>query len=153
MSTTPITSIPTTPIPLVVMATAKAAKKALFKCLAYPSSVYIFPNGKPAHFVNGRFTTDIQSEIDHFENEIRNGHPTITVDENERIVEVFDDPISALRAKIEKEIRDKMAAATNPENDMGKSESGKLAMATSTTIKDMAQGSTSGVALANIKIK
>ena len=130
---------PATPIPMVVMGTAKTKTKALFKC-SIPYSNYVFPNGKYAHFIGGRFATDIVSEIEHLENEVQNGHPTISIDENERIVEVFADPISALRSQIEAQIRAEMAAATDKGNDLGTSESGKMTMANSSTVGELAAG-------------
>jgi hypothetical protein len=147
---------PATPIQPVVMSTAKTKTKALFFC-SIPYSNYVFPNGKYAYFIDGKFVTDIVSEIEHLENEIANGHPCIFVKEAERTVEVFADPIVALRAKIEKEIRAEMAAATNPENDMGKSVQGPLTMANSSTVGELTAGGNSGAAKTfspgNIKIK
>lgn len=124
------------------MSIAKVFKSAI------PSVNYIFGNGKPAIFVNGKFATTIESEIAELENEIRLGHPHIYIDENEKEIDSSAiDPISSLRAQIEKEIMDKMAAATNPENDMGTSEQEKLKVATSADVAQAAQGG-SGTSLA-----
>jgi hypothetical protein len=133
-------AMPSTPIPVVVMSQAKAKQKALFKS-AIRYCLYLFPNGKPAHFIDHRFATDVVSEIEHLENEIAGGHTMLSVDLNERVVESYEDPIAGLRAKILAEVKAEMAAATNPENQMGNSQQGPLNMATSASIVDMASGS------------
>ena len=57
------------------------------------------------------------------------------------------DPIQALRAKIEAQIRAEMAAATDLNNDRGTSEVEKLKPSSSTDVMDAAAGG-SGVGLA-----
>lgn len=113
-----------------------------------PSINYIFRNGKPAIFVQGKYSTSVEAEIDELKDEIAKGHPHIYVDPEEAEIDSsLVDPLSALRAKIEAEIRAKMAAATNPENDMGKTTQEPLKPASSQDIQEAAGGG-SGVALA-----
>jgi hypothetical protein len=118
-----------------------------------PSVNYVFTNGKPAIFVAGKFATTVASEIEELDREIAAGHPHIYIDENEREVPAETiDPIAALRAQIEAEIRATMAAATNPNNDMGSTTPEPLKPASSADISDAAGGG-SGAGLAARLVK
>ena len=113
-----------------------------------PSINYIFRNGKPAIFIQGKFATGVEAEITELEDEIYKGHPHIYVDKEEATVDSeMVDPIQALRAKIEAQIRAEMAAATDLSNDRGTTEPTVLKPASSTDIMDAAAGG-SGVGLA-----
>lgn len=113
-----------------------------------PSVNYIFKNGKPAIFVQGRFATDIAAEIEELKSEIAAGHPHIFIDENEAEIDSnLINPIQALRAQIEAELRAEMAAATNPANDMGSTTQEPLKPANSQDIAQAAGGG-SGAGLA-----
>lgn len=115
---------------------------------ALPSVNYVFRNGKPGIFIQGKFCTDVQSEIDELEDEIAKGHPHIYIDKAEAEIDSsIVDPIQALRAKIEAEVRAQMAAATDPANDMGATTQGPLKPASSADVMEAAQGG-SGVGLA-----
>ncbi len=96
-----------------------------------PNWVYIFPNGKRLIFSKGIATTSDPKEVAHLNLEIELGHPQIFVDPNEVQVSLDRvDPIAALKGRLRMEllaeIAQEMAAATNPGNDMGKSEQGKF---------------------------
>jgi hypothetical protein len=124
------------------MATLKLFKACL------PSVNYVFRNGKPGIFVNGRYATSIPEEIEELTAEINAGHPHLFIDAEESEIDSEKvDPIQALRASIEKEIRAQMAAATNPENDMGESAQGPVVPTNTNNIAQAATGG-SGVALA-----
>jgi hypothetical protein len=113
-----------------------------------PSINYVFRNGKPAIFVQGRFSTGVPDEIAELDDEIAKGHPHIFVDAEEKeISSVFVDPIQALRSKIEAEVRAQMAAASNLSNDRGNYDQGKLVPASSTDVAVAAEGG-SGAGLA-----
>lgn len=94
-------------------------------------------NGKVAHFIVGpgqrfgRYITSNPVEIALLNKEIELRHPNIFVDANEsELTPEMADPLTALRARIRAEIlaeeQAKVAAATNPERNMGNSEQGKL---------------------------
>ena len=115
---------------------------------ALPSVNYVFRNGKPGIFVQGRYCTDIEAEIAELEDEISKGHPHIYIDKDEAEIDSNAvDPIAALRAKIEAEVRAQMAAATDPTNDMGSTTQEPLKPASSADVSEAAQGG-SGVGLA-----
>lgn len=113
-----------------------------------PSINYVFRNGKPAIFVQGKYATTVETEITELDDEIAKGHPHLYVDAAESEIDADAvNPLSALRAKIEAEIRAQMAAATNPMNDMGTSDEEKLKPASSADVSDAAAGG-SGAGLA-----
>ena len=113
-----------------------------------PSINYIFRNGKPAIFVQGKFATSIEAEIEEMKDEIAKGHPHIYVDKEDATVDSeMVDPIQALRAKIEAQIRAEMAAATDLSNDRGQTKQEPLKPSSSTDVMDAAAGG-SGVGLA-----
>jgi hypothetical protein len=106
-----------------------------------PSVNYIFRNGKPAIFVNGRYTTEFPAEIEELEYEISLGHPHIYIDSAEREVDsVQVDPIAALTGRIRAQLVAEMAAATDMGNDMGKTEQGPLKPASSSDVAPAAAG-------------
>jgi len=117
------------------MATATIFKASL------PSVNYIFKNGKPAIFVAGKFATAVPAEIAELKAEIESGHPHIYIDEKEAEIDASKiDPIQALRATIEAEIRAQMAAATSLDNDMGSTAQDPLKPASSQDIAQAAGG-------------
>lgn len=106
-----------------------------------PSVNYIFKNGKPAIFIQGKFTTTVQSEIDELNAEIEANHPHIYIDENEATIDAnLVNPIEALREQIKAELMAEMAAATNPANDMGTTTQEPLKPASSQDIAQAAVG-------------
>lgn len=115
-----------------------------------PSVNYIFRNGKPGIFVQGKYMTDVPAEISELTEEIAAGHPHIYIDAAEAEVDSkFVDPIAALTEKIRKQLVEEMAAATNPANDMGTSVPEVLKPANSSDIAEASAGAQgSGVGLA-----
>ena len=121
---------------------------------AIPSINYIFPSGKVAAFQFGVYRTDIKDEIEHLENEIRLGHPQIFIDEAEREIDSeLVDPIHALRAKIIAEYVAQQEAASNPDNDMGKSDQSAVKPANSRDIAAAAAGGSGASLMAAIAKK
>lgn len=62
---------------------------------------YVFLNGKVAHFINGVYLTDIESEIKELENEIKAFHPHIGQDSDisKRTVDTTNiDPLAGIKA-------------------------------------------------------
>lgn len=119
-----------------------------------PSVNYIFKNGKPAIFVQGKFCTDVPAEIAELDEEVANHHPIIFIDSAEREVDsAAVDPISALREKIIAEYKASMATATSPDNDMGESVQGALKPAsTQDVVEAAAGGSGAGLAARILKV-
>lgn len=113
-----------------------------------PSMNYIFKNGKPATFISGRFTTDLEEEIAELDAEVKARHPFIYIDPEEVTIDSEKlDPMSGLRERIIAEYLARLAEVTDPNNDMGKSESGPIKPASTADISQAAQGG-SGVGLA-----
>lgn len=107
-----------------------------------PSINYIFPNGKPAIFVNNRFTTNIPYEIEHLDNEIKMGHPHIYKKPGEETMDAkYLDPMEAVRERI---IADAIAmglVTANVDRDMGTSDqTQKLNVQTSTDVAAASAG-------------
>ena len=62
-------------------------------------SQYLFRNGKSAHFVGGRYLTDVKEEIEELDNEIRNGIPHIYVDPEDTVVDTGKEDFVAQRQR------------------------------------------------------
>lgn len=138
MSEAQINNLPVVPVPLVQMdRSQKVTKYALFKCLAFPSCRYIFPDGKAATFVQGRYLTNIESEIRHLEAEVERGS-SISIDPNERVVDSLDDPMEALRKKIIADYLAQQERALDAQANVSESEEGKLNVANTATLGAMA---------------
>ena len=106
-----------------------------------PSVNYIFANGKPAIFQQGVYRTTIDWEIQELEKEVKNGHPHLYLDENEKQIDSeMVDPMNALRAKIIAEFLDAQSKAVNPANDMGSTTQEPLKPANSRDVADAAAG-------------
>lgn len=96
----------------------------LFKSHA-PVMGHVFRSGKTIHFMNHIYTTTVQSEIDELTEEANSGHPNIYIDpEMTEIDPKMLDPMAVLVARIREEERAKLIAASNPLNDMGKTDQG-----------------------------
>jgi hypothetical protein len=124
------------------------AEYRLFKS-SMPMNSYIFPNGRIARFVNGRFLTNVVEEIEHLEEQIQiHQNPYIYVDKEELVADPkLEDPMEALRAKIIAEYLAVEAKATNPKNDAGNYSPGRLTPQSSTdTAATAAGGSGAGLA-------
>ncbi len=114
-----------------------------------PTCIYLFANGKPAYFIQGKYATDIETEVTALDAEVAYGHPHIYIDAAETEIDTkYVDPMEALREKIIADYKAQEAAAINPARDMGSTESvvaGKLkGIASSANVNMMASGSTSG---------
>jgi hypothetical protein len=125
-----------------------------------PSVNYIFGNGKPAVFQQGRYLTDQEEEVATLQYEIKKGHPHIFQDPAELTVESdMLDPMVALKAKVREqvlaELAEEAARAIDPKRDMGTSNQSQVKPASTKDIAVAAAGG-SGAALvsslANIKI-
>lgn len=142
---------PSKPVPPVVMSQERGQTKHLYICNEFPSCIFIFPNGKPAPFVNHRFMTDVLSEIEFLDAEVARPGSSLSVDPVNRTVEVFADPIAALRAKMFEEFKAEQARVAAGDAQLGTyTPDPKLGMATSATVKDLAAGSSSGATLAPV---
>jgi hypothetical protein len=110
---------------------------------------YLFANGKPAIFLDGRFSTDVEDEIKQLDAEVASKHPFIYIDVQESEFDTTkQDPMTLLRDKFRAELLAEQAAASNPARDMGTSLSEKLiGIATTANINAAAAGSSSGGAL------
>ena len=96
----------------------------LFKSHA-PVMGHVFRSGKTIHFMNHVYTTTNQAEIDELTEEANSGHPNIYIDPDMTEIDpAMLDPMAVLVARIREEERAKLIAATNPLNDMGKTEQG-----------------------------
>ena len=126
--------------------------KKVFKS-RIPSINYIFPNGKPAIFVFGKYITDNEEEIAHLTKEIKDGHPHLYIDDNETEVQApasGNELIAGIRAQLRAELIAEMAKATNPANDMGNSTAEPLKPANSQDVAQAAAGGSAGVGLVSL---
>lgn len=91
-----------------------------FSCVL-PSCKYYFADKTEAVFLNGRFRTNRQSQIDELNAEIELGHPHIH--SPREVSELKEDPLAGMRAKLRAEfiaeLKVSEAAAINPGNNMG----------------------------------
>ena len=110
---------------------------------------YVFRSGRVIHFVGGQFTTSNQDEIDELTKECNaspNGNyyidpQRVTIDPNEL------DPMAVIYAKMLEKARAEVAAATNPDRDMGTTAQGKLeGIANSSSIRGLAVESSAEMA-------
>lgn len=103
-----------------------------------PSISYFFKNGKQAPFINGKFITDVESEIEELMADIgaigsdKSKHPHLYVDPDEKEFDTeapsYEETIRAQeRAKVLAEISAANNLATNPANNISTSEAGKTA--------------------------
>lgn len=116
-----------------------------------PTVNYILGNGKPAIFIEGRYATEVESEIAELDNEVRLKHPHIYIDDAEKEVDsVKVDPIEALTTRIREELREEMKLASMTVKDMGTSVPGKLMPANSTDISSATLGSGSSLSPAGM---
>lgn len=120
-------------------------------CSTIPSVNYLFPNGKPAIFVNNKFYTSVQEEIDHLQNEIKLGHPMIFQKTGEETMDAkYLDPMVGLREKIIAEaIAAGIVSAGDPNRNMGTTTQAPLKPATTVDISQAMAGG-SGASLTNL---
>jgi hypothetical protein len=121
----------------------KPKVKKLYKSTA-PSIKYIFKNGNVAIFIRGCYATSDETEIKELDADLAYIQE-IYFDEKEPIMTPErEDPIAALKARLREEIlaeeAAKIAKATNPENDFGNYESGKVNAASTSDIAPVAAG-------------
>ena len=111
------------------------AEFTLFKS-SIASCKYFFKNGNCAYFINGRFATDNESEIEELTAEIKAKHPTFYIDDKETVTDqVIQDPVSALRAKIRAEIE----AEIMRDKDMGNTDKSAGEGAGMSTSRDLGE--------------
>ena len=68
-------------------------------------SVYMFRNGKSAHFIDGRFITDFEWEISELDQECKSGHPHLFIDETDFEIDTsLQDEIKAAQAEATKTV-------------------------------------------------
>lgn len=124
--------------------------QTLFKA-RIPAINYVFKNGKPAIFIRGRFSTDVQSEIDELNAEIALNHPHIYIDDTETSVESDgSDLVSGLRERLRAELIAEMAIAGSLSNDRGASKDGPIKPASTVDVAVLAAGSGPVVNMANL---
>jgi hypothetical protein len=107
---------------------------------------YVLKNGKAAHFVGGKYLTDMEEEIKELESEIRNGHPHIYIDDKEKEIDVHADPLKGIKDLAVKEYlaeQARLSAEALNKGNMGETEQGKLNVANSTSVAAGASGSSS----------
>lgn len=139
--------LPTKPIEPVVMSQEKSTISKIYRS-AFPACMLVFPNGKPAHFLNHRFVTDVASEIEFLDAEIARGNQGLYVDPTDAIIEAPQDLLAGLKAKWEAEFLAKQAAAVAGDFDAGTSKpDANLGMGNSSGISKLAAGSASGASL------
>src|SRR6267378_753873 len=112
-----------------------------------PVCIYLFANGKPAVFAEGKYATNHPDEVEALNKEVAYGHPHIYIDaEESEIDSKYQDPMEAIRARIISDYIAQQAAATNPANDRGTTDmTEKLkGISTSATVAAHASGSSSG---------
>lgn len=111
------------------------------------------PDGKELAFRDGKYITDDAGDIAHITSEINAGHPHIKLpeEESQRVVESgMLDPMNALRARMEQEIRAQIAAenaAGDVNKPMGETKQEPLKPASSVDIAQAALGG-SGLSMA-----
>lgn len=134
------------------------AIKKVFKS-KIQSCNYVFKSGKQASFIAGKYLTDIDTEIEELEAEIKSGHPHIFIDANEKEVDTEKlDPLEEIKRKAIAEYLEAQKKAVDPSNDMGSTDqSGKLeGIANSSSGAQLATNSNGagvGARLANVKSK
>lgn len=115
-------------------------KKRLYFA-SMPFMNYVFTKGKIAVFRHHKFATDIPEEIEQLDNEVRLGHPYISVKKDQMYVTAEDeDPIKAFKAKIIAEYEAEKAKHIDPANDMGTYRQEAIRPASTTDIASVAAG-------------
>lgn len=105
------------------MSSTPVVKNLFFS--TFPSCSYVFRNGKPAHFIGGKYSTAIESEIKELEEEIAAGHPHLYINEQQRTISAADeDPIEQIKKKAIAEYLAAQKTAVNPEADRGNTDAG-----------------------------
>lgn len=114
--------------------------KRLYKSARLTCTVYD-PHGTPMKFLFGRYATDDQAQIEYLDRAIARNEfgGAIYIDPNARTLsEAEENPMKALEKQIIARYLAEQAAHTNPENDMGTSEQGKLNAASTSDIAPVA---------------
>ncbi len=126
--------------------------KHIFKS-RIPSMTYVFQRGAVAHFIGGRFMTDIYEQIAELEAECKSGNPTIYIDEAEMSIDSDAlSPLDTIKKKAVEEYLASVKSATLASNDMGSTEiSGKVSGILSSSGAGDNTPDSSG--LANLKAK
>jgi hypothetical protein len=98
-------------------------------------------NGRTISFVMGRYATKDPREIEELDQQVQLGATDIVIDAREREIDQrASDPMFRLKEQLRKQILAEMAAASNPNNDRGNYEPGKLNPTSTQTIAATAAG-------------
>lgn len=127
---------------LIATRVPKEMDKAVIFKSSVPSCIYVLKNGKACNFINFRFMTKLDTEIEELTAEVNMGHPTIYIDSKEATADVME-PIAALRARHFAEFQAELERANNKNQDAGTTQVQKLNVANSSTIAEGASGSDS----------
>ena len=111
---------------------------------------YVFRSGRVVHFVDGKFTTTNKAEIAELSEECEaNPQGNYYIDSEQLTIDADQlDPVALMYAKMLKQAREEVAAATNPARDMGETKQGKLeGVANTNSIRGLLADSSSPVAV------
>ena len=75
--------------------------------------VFLLANGKPCNFVDGKYATVEQKEIDELDVEIKAGHPSIYLDgtiQEGKVMLAGEDQLAGLKARLLEEARAQLLA-------------------------------------------
>lgn len=118
-----------------------------------PSCTYVFKNGKPAHFIQQKYHTDVAWEIAELNEEIQARHPHIFIKPDEVTIDARHlDPMQALRDKIIAEYEAEQAKKLDPANDMGNSKQDAIKPANTLSVAAMAQGGSGAQLVSQAKL-
>lgn len=101
-------------------------------------------SGRTISFVDGRYVTDVQDEIDYLQKEIALGSGYLSIIPGQEVMTSSQlDPMQVLRAKFREELLAELAAGTaaNKGKDGGSTERQKLTPGNTSDIASVAQGS------------
>ena len=104
---------------------AKTAVKVYSSRLG--AMVFLLANGKPCNFVDGKYATVEQKEIDELDGEIKAGHPSLYLDgtiQEGKVMLAGEDQLAGLKARLLEEARAQLLAehAANVVTDAAKPE-------------------------------
>jgi len=87
---------------------------------ARPKISITMPNGNRIYFQAGNYVTDNESEIEFLDEQVKLGHPIISVQKGKELITQEQlDPLAAVKAKAIAEYVAKQTAQQDPSRDMG----------------------------------
>lgn len=109
-----------------------------------PTMGYVFRSGRVIHFIGGQYTTTIKAEIEELNEVCAEANSNYYVKEGQLTIDPDQlDPVAVMYAKMLEQARAEVAAATNPDRNMGETSQGKLeGIANSSSIRGLAADST-----------